>query len=103
MNTDLKLSDGEQREVLSNPTALLILMDHHDLQQDQADSVGAECVGDELRREELRQHGAKLIDADPEIWSEDVRKQFAAPTGYASKRLARARELTAGVKEAPRG
>jgi hypothetical protein len=87
---EIKLTDSEQREILRNPVALALLMDYHDIQQDQADSMGAECHGDELRREELRKHGAAIIVTDPEAWPEDLRKQFAEPTGYAAQRLARA-------------
>lgn len=91
----LELTDYEKHYLLTNPDALLILMDMHDMQQDQADSMEAGCHGNELRHEELRQHGAKLIEADPGIWSAEIQRRFAEPTGHAAKRLAQAREAVA--------
>jgi hypothetical protein len=93
----MELSTHEQAAILSNPHALIILIEHHDLQQTQSDSMGAECWGNELRCEELRQHGAKIIAADPEAFDDEIRRRFAEPTGYALQRLTRAREAQAAA------
>jgi hypothetical protein len=72
-------------------------MDMHDMQQDQADSMEAGCVGNILRYEELRQHGASLIATDPGIWSDEVLRRFAEPSGVRAERLAKARATVDGV------
>jgi hypothetical protein len=69
---DLTLTDSEQREIFRNPEALMVLMTYHDIQQDQADSMGAECYGNKLRYEELKAHGKPIVEQDPAIWSNDV-------------------------------
>lgn len=69
----MELSSHEQAAILRNPHALAMLMDYHDDQQSQADSMGAECYGNELRHEELRQLGAKIIEADPEAFDDEIR------------------------------
>jgi hypothetical protein len=73
---DLKLTDSEQREIFRNPEALMTLMAYHDVQQDHADSMGAECYGNKLRYEELKAHGRAIVLQDPAIWSNDVLRAF---------------------------
>lgn len=86
-----ELTSYEKHYLLTNPDALLILMDMHDMHQDQADSMEAECYGDILRYEELRAHGATIIAADPGIWSDEILRRFAEPSGERLRRLTKAR------------
>jgi hypothetical protein len=86
------LTPAEQKYLLGNPDALLILMDYHDMQQDQADSMDFQCHGNDLRAEELRQIGAAIVKTDPECFSDEIRRRFIEPlTEFAAKRLARAK------------
>ena len=71
-----QLSASEQEFLLGHPEALLILLDYHDAQQDQADSMGADCVGNFLRYTELRELGAAIVRKDPECFSEEARRRF---------------------------
>jgi hypothetical protein len=70
------LSVAEQRYILRHPDALAILMDYHDQQQDQADSMGADCHGDERRSEELKALGAAVIREDAAIWPDATISRF---------------------------
>lgn len=78
----LKLSEGEQRAILADPNALLCLMNYHDAQQIQADSMfDAEDRphGNEIRRQELYEHGRSIMAQDLDIWPDDLRKEFGFP------------------------
>lgn len=62
-----------------NPEALAMLMDYHDFQQDQADSMGAETTGDAIRVQQLKERGRSIMVADLDLYSDDLRKRFGFP------------------------
>lgn len=73
---NLFLSASEQRYIFDNPQVLALLMVYHDVQQDQADSMGAECHGNANRYEELKAHGRAIVLKDPDIWDDDTLRAF---------------------------
>jgi hypothetical protein len=76
---DLTLSASEQRYIFENPQAIALLMIYHDLQQDQADSMGAECHGNAIRCEELKAHGRAIVLQDPDVWDDETLRAFDVP------------------------
>ncbi|WP_371438330.1 hypothetical protein [Polaromonas sp.] len=72
----LELSKREQSAILSNLQCVLILMAHHDYQQDCADSTGAETKGNGLRYDELKAHGIAVIEQDKDAWPPEVMREF---------------------------
>ena len=71
------LSESEQKAVLSNPVMISALMDHHDNQQCEADSIGIGTTGNKTRFEELKKIGFNVMQEDPDIWpEEEYRKTF---------------------------
>lgn len=73
----------EETEVLRNhPAALALLMDHHEFQQEQADSIFEgeyRPQGNADRRKVLYEYGRRIMTEDIGIWSNDLRKQFGFP------------------------
>lgn len=72
-----QLSLGEQRAILADPAGLMALMNWHDCQQMESDAMGAETTGNNKRHAELKAIGQRIVAEDPEIWSDEIRKEFA--------------------------
>ncbi len=81
------LSKYEQQYLLGHPDALLILMEHCDMNQEQSDSMGADTYGDLIRHEVLRRKGAAVIATDPECFDAKLRERFAAMPEWNAARL----------------
>lgn len=78
------LTASEQAYALSNPIVIGALMDHHEFEQGCADAIGIGSNGNLIRRASLKATGAKIIEADPDIWPADIVSYLGAKPGAVS-------------------
>ena len=73
---------GETRAILNNPHGLRLLMDHEDFQYCQAESQaepGEIEPWPTKRFQALREKGRSIIAEDPELWDDDIKREFGLP------------------------
>jgi hypothetical protein len=62
----------EQASMMKDPVILQRLADYHEIQQQQADSIGLESTGNLTRQKELQTMAAAIISEDAELWEQDM-------------------------------
>lgn len=75
-DTKLSLTQNEQQAVLDDPSGILVLMAHHECKEVEMDAFGGDSTGHKLRHDQLKAHGAAIINADPDIWPVELVKSF---------------------------
>jgi hypothetical protein len=72
---ETKLASYEHTAVLADPYGLMVLLNHYDTMEASAD---VRVPGDRMnrRRAEIHAVGRKIIQSDPDIWSDEILRAF---------------------------
>lgn len=78
-----QFTNDELLALRGHPAVLLLLMDHHESRQTEADAIwGGEegCPqGNAVRKQALYERGRSLMAEDLDVWPDDLRRRFGFP------------------------
>ncbi len=75
---EVLLSESEQKDLLQNPYAIAQIINYHELQIIQAESIGKPCEwsGNENRITELKAKAINIMSEDLDCWTDEIKREF---------------------------